>query len=74
MLDSFGTAKIHEDKIKDLIRAHFSLKPKAMISALNLLRPSIERPPCTAISAGRAGIHLEKTDKADALRRDAGLR
>jgi S-adenosylmethionine synthetase len=39
MLDSFDTAKIHEDKIKELIRAHFALKPKAMTSALNLLRP-----------------------------------
>jgi len=75
MLDSFGTAKIHEDKIKDLIRAHFSLKPKAMISALNLLRPIYRK---TAVYGhfGRTEPEFtwEKTDKADALRRDAGLR
>ena len=39
MVDSFGTAKISEDKIKELIRAHFKLTPKGMISYLNLLRP-----------------------------------
>ncbi len=75
MLDSFGTAKIPEDKIKELIRAHFSLKPKAMISALNLLRPIYRK---TAVYGhfGRTEPEFtwEKTDKADALRRDSGLR
>jgi S-adenosylmethionine synthetase len=75
MLEWFGTAKIHEDKIKELIRAHFSLKPKAMISALNLLRPIYRK---TAVYGhfGRTEPEFtwEKTDKAEILRRDSGLR
>jgi S-adenosylmethionine synthetase len=75
MLDSFGTAKIHEDKIKELIRGHFSLKPKAMISALNMLRP-IYRKTSVYGHFGRTEPEFtwEKTDKAPALRREAGLR
>ena len=46
MVDSFGTAKIDEDKIKDLIRAHFSLSPKGMIHALDLLRPIFKKTAC----------------------------
>jgi S-adenosylmethionine synthetase len=75
MLDSFGTAKVHEDKIKELIRAHFALRPKAMISALKLLRPIYRR---TAVYGhfGRTDPEFtwERTDKTNALRRDAGLR
>jgi S-adenosylmethionine synthetase len=75
MLDSFGTAKIDEDKIKELIRAHFPLKPKAMIGALDLLRPIYRR---TAVfghfGRNEPEFTWERTDKADALRRDAGLR
>ena len=75
MLDTFGTAKIHEDKIKELIRAHFSLKPKAMITALNMLRP-IYRKTSVYGHFGRTEPEFawEKADKAAALRRDAGLR
>jgi len=75
MLDSFGTARIHEDKIKELIRAHFALKPKAMISALNMLRP-IYRQTAVYGHFGRTEPEFtwERTDKADTLRRDAGLR
>jgi S-adenosylmethionine synthetase len=75
MLDSFGTARIHEDKIKELIQAHFALKPKAMISALNMLRP-IYRQTAVYGHFGRTEPEFtwERTDKADTLRRDAGLR
>jgi len=75
MLDAFGTAKIPEDKIKELIRAHFALKPKAMISALNLLRP-IYRKTSVYGHFGRTEPEFtwERTDKAEALRRDSGLR
>jgi len=75
MLDSFDTARIHEDKIKELIRAHFALKPKAMISALNMLRP-IYRQTAVYGHFGRTEPEFtwERTDKADTLRRDAGLR
>ncbi len=74
MVDTFDTAKISEDKIKDLIQAHFELHPKKMIESLNLLRP-IYRKTAAYGHFGRTEDEFtwEKTDKADALRRDAGL-
>ncbi|MDR0564014.1 MAG: methionine adenosyltransferase, partial [Azoarcus sp.] len=39
MVNTFGTGKISDDKIVALIRAHFDLRPKAIIQTLNLLRP-----------------------------------
>ncbi len=74
MVDSFGTAKISEDKIKDLIRSHFSLIPKGMIQSLNLLKPIYRKTACYG-HFGRAEKEFtwERTDKAKALRKDAGL-
>ena len=74
MVDTFDTAKISEDKIKDLIQAHFELHPKKMIESLNLLRP-IYRKTAAYGHFGRTEDEFtwEKTDKAEALRRDAGL-
>lgn len=74
MVDSFGTAKIDEDKIKELIRAHFDLRPKKMIEVLDLLRPIYKK----TASYGHFGreeeeFTWEKTDKAEVLKRDAGL-
>jgi S-adenosylmethionine synthetase len=74
MVDSFGTAKISEDKIKKLIRAHFNLSPKGMIKSLDLLRPIYKK----TAAFGHFGreekeFTWEKTDKAELLRKDAGL-
>ncbi|MDH7511602.1 MAG: methionine adenosyltransferase [Clostridiales bacterium] len=74
MVDSFGTAKIDEDKIKELIRAHFPLKPKGMISYLNLLRPIYRKTACYGhFGRNDEDFTWERTDKAEALRREAGL-
>jgi S-adenosylmethionine synthetase len=74
MVDAFGTCKVSEDKIKELIRGHFKLTPKGMISALNLLRP-IYRKSAAYGHFGRTEDEFtwEWTDKAAALRKDAGL-
>lgn len=74
MVDTFDTAKISEDKIKELIQAHFELRPKKMIESLNLLRP-IYRKTAAYGHFGRTEDEFtwEKTDKADALKKDAGL-
>jgi S-adenosylmethionine synthetase len=74
MVDTFGTSKVAEDKIKDLIRAHFDLTPKGMIQSLNLLRP-IYRQTSVYGHFGRSeeGFTWEQTDKASVLRKDAGL-
>jgi S-adenosylmethionine synthetase len=74
MVDSFGTAKISEDKIKELVRSHFPLTPKGMIRYLNLLRPIYKK---TAVFGhfGRTETEFtwERLDKVEALKRDAGL-
>jgi S-adenosylmethionine synthetase len=74
MVDSFGTSQVSEDKIKELIRAHFKLTPKGMISFLNLLRP-IYRKTAAYGHFGRTEEEFtwERTDKAGVLRKDAGL-
>ena len=74
MVDSFGTAKISEDKIKELIHAHFDLSPKGMIKALDLLRPVYKNTACYG-HFGRTEKEFtwERVDKADALKKDAGI-
>lgn len=73
-LESFGTAKISEDIIIQLVNKHFDLRPKAIIDQLNLLRP-IYRQTATYGHFGRDDIELpwEQTDKVAALRDDANL-
>jgi len=74
MIDSYGTAKISEDKIKDLIRSHFDLRPKKMIEVLKLLRPIYKKTACYGhFGRNEEDFTWEKTDKAEALKKDAGL-
>ena len=74
LVDTFGTANIAEDKIKDLIQAHFELTPKRMIHSLDLLRPIYRKTSCYG-HFGRTEDEFtwEKTDKASLLRSEAGL-
>jgi S-adenosylmethionine synthetase len=74
MADTFGTGVIPDSQIKDLIRAHFKLTPRGIIEALNLRRP-IYRQTAAYGHFGRneEGFSWEVTDRADALRRDAGI-
>ena len=71
---TFGTAKIEDDRIIELIKEHFDLRPKAIIQHLNLLRP-IYKPTAAYGHFGRerAEFTWENTDKAEALRDAAGL-
>ena len=73
-IDTFGTAKVGEDAIIDLVRMHFDLRPKGLIKMLDLKRP-IYRPTAAYGHFGReqADFTWERTDKADALRAAAGL-
>jgi len=74
MVDCFGTEKVDPALIPDLVQRHFDLRPAAIIRDLKLLRPIYEK---TAAYGhfGRedADFTWESTDKAEALRRDAGL-
>ena len=74
MVDTFGTGKISDEKITELVRTHFDLRPAAIIRDLDLRRPIYKK---TAAYGhfGRADVLFpwEKTDKAAILRADAGL-
>ena len=73
-IETFGTSKIADSRIVELVREHFELKPKGLIQMLDLLRP-IYRDTAAYGHFGREepNFSWERTDKADALRADAGL-
>ena len=74
MIETFGTAKVPEQTILELIKEHFDLRPAAIIRDLRLRRP-IYRPTAAYGHFGRDDIDApwEATDKAEILRREAGL-
>ncbi len=74
MVDTYGTGKISDDKLTELVLRHFDLRPKGIVLMLDLLRPIYEK----TAAYGHFGreepeFTWEKTDKAAALRADAGL-
>ncbi len=73
-VETFGTGRVADETILKLIQEHFDLRPGAIIRDLRLRRP-IYRPTAAYGHFGRDDIDApwEKTDRADALRRAAGL-
>jgi S-adenosylmethionine synthetase len=73
-VETFGTGKIDDDKIAALVTEHFDLRPGAIIRDLDLRKP-IYRKVAAYGHFGRDDLDLtwERTDKADALRKAAGL-
>ncbi|MCW9013812.1 MAG: methionine adenosyltransferase [Gammaproteobacteria bacterium] len=73
-VETFGTGKIDDARIVELVREHFDLKPKGLTQMLDLLRP-IYRNTAAYGHFGReeADFTWEKTDKAAALKDAAGL-
>ncbi len=74
MVDTFGTGRIDDDRIAELVSRHFDLRPKAIVEMLDLLRP-IYRETAAYGHFGRTGDNFtwERTDRAEALREDAGI-
>jgi len=75
MADTFGSGTIPNSQITELIRAFFKLTPKGIIETLDLRRP-IYRPTASYGHFGRTGpgFTWEKTDKAAAIKKEAGSR
>lgn len=71
-VDTFGTGKISEQKISELIRKNFDLTPRGIIESLDLRKPIYRR---TAVYGhfGNPAFRWEKTDKAAKLKKDAGV-
>jgi len=73
-IDTFGTGKVADDKISDLVRENFHLTPRGIIESLNLRRPIYRK----TASYGHFGrnepeFSWEATDKADKLKSQAGI-
>jgi S-adenosylmethionine synthetase len=73
-VDCYGTSKIDEGKLSEIIRANFHLTPKGIIESLDLRRP-IYRKTAAFGHFGRSeeGFSWESTNRAERLRTDAGL-
>ena len=73
-IETFGTGKIGDDQIEGLVKKNFDLRPAGIIKALDLRRP-IYRQTAAYGHFGRTDLDLpwERTDKAAALREQAGL-
>ena len=74
LIDTFGTGRVSDEAISRAVRKRFDLTPKAIIDALDLLRPIYQQTACHG-HFGRTEPEFtwENTDKADDLRRDLGL-
>ncbi|MFA5097542.1 MAG: methionine adenosyltransferase [Candidatus Margulisiibacteriota bacterium] len=74
MVETFGTGKISDNKIQELINKHFDLRPGIIIRELKLRRP-LYRQVASYGHFGRPELDLpwESTDKAAALKKDAGI-
>lgn len=74
LVDTFGTGRIEETKIQELVKKHFDLRPAGIIEMLDLLKPYYRK---TAAYGhfGRTDVDLpwERTDKAQILKEEAGL-
>ncbi|BAP15528.1 MAG: S-adenosylmethionine synthetase [Alcanivorax borkumensis] len=66
-VNTFGTGKISDSAIVDLVREHFDLRPRGIIEMLDLRKP-IYRPTASYGHFGREGFSWEKTDKTEALK------
>ena len=74
MVETFGTGKVSNETLTELVKKHFDLRPKGIVNMLNLLRPIYQK----TAAYGHFGrdepeFSWEATDRAALLRGDAGL-
>jgi S-adenosylmethionine synthetase len=74
MVETYGTGKVSNETLTELVKKHFDLRPKGIVNMLNLLRPVYQK----TAAYGHFGrdepeFSWEATDKAAELRGDAGL-
>ena len=74
MVDTFGTEKIAPDKIAELIKENFKMKPADIIKTLDLLRPIYRKTAANGhFGRNEPEFTWERTDKAAVLKKAAGL-
>ena len=74
MVDTYGTGKISNERMTELVLKHFDLRPKGIVQMLDLLRPIYQK----TAAYGHFGreepdFTWEATDRAASLKADAGL-
>jgi len=75
MVTTFGTGKISDEKLADLVLKHFDLRPKGIVQMLDLLRPVYKKTAAYGhFGRSDADFTWERTDRAQALRAAAGIR
>ena len=73
-VETFGTCKVNPASLEDLIRSHFQLKPAGITKSLDLLKPRYLKTAAYGhFGRNEKEFTWEKTDKAKALKKDAGL-
>ena len=72
LVETFGTGKLSDDKLAELVKKHFDLRPKGIIQSLDLLRPIYEKTAaCGHFGRDEPEFTWEATDKVNALKADA---
>jgi S-adenosylmethionine synthetase len=73
LVDTYGTGRVPDDRISELVRAHFKLTPRGIIEMLDLRRPIYRRTAAFGhFGRNEPEFTWERTDQANALRADAG--
>jgi S-adenosylmethionine synthetase len=74
MVHTYGTGRVSHEKLIQLIRKHFDLTPRGIIQSLNLRRPIYKKTAAYGhFGRSEPEFFWEKTDKAEALRQEAGI-
>ena len=74
MVNTFGTNKISEDEIESLVNKHFDMRPAEIVRQLDLKKPIYQKTAAYGhFGRNEPGFTWEITDKADVLKKDAGL-
>jgi S-adenosylmethionine synthetase len=74
LIDTFDTGLVDDERISDIVRAHFKLTPRGIIEMLDLRRPIYKKTAAFGhFGRSEAEFAWERTDKANAIRSDAGV-
>lgn len=74
MIDTYGTGRVSDEKLTELVRRHFDLRPKGIVNMLNLLRPIYSKTAAYGhFGRDEPDFTWENTDRAQALKDDAGI-
>ena len=75
MVTTFGTGKVSDERLEELVAKHFDLRPKGIIQMLDLLRPIYQKTAAYGhFGRSEPEFTWEKTDKAELLAAEAGIK